>query len=100
MLTVSTNVLDFGTIKQTGPKWKGVVEVTNISNNQVKDVHTTASCGCTRPSLPSLFEPNQSHTMEVVFDPSGKSGNILKTITIMSAGQNPIQIKLKGVITK
>lgn len=92
---------NFGNIKQ-GESVTGEFKFTNIGNEPLIIKSAEGSCGCTVPVFPK--EPimkNQSATIKVTFNSTGKFGIQDKTVTITSnAVQNPMILHVKGIIEK
>ena len=58
---------------------------TNVSSEPVSITSAAASCGCTVPKLPAQpwkIEPSASGEIPVTMNVAGKSGAVLKTVTI------------------
>lgn len=73
-----------------------VFNVTNISAADVTINQVQTSCGCTtaKIQLPLKLEPNQSSEIPINMDLRGKSGTIMKTVTIHSdQGQKVLLVK-------
>lgn len=92
---------NFGTIKQ-GESVTYEFKFTNTGNEPLIISKAEGSCGCTVPVFPK--EPilkNQSSTIKVTFNSTGKFGIQDKTVTITSnAVQNPMILHVKGTIEK
>jgi hypothetical protein len=100
MIITNTTVLDMGTINQKDGKWTGKVTLTNQSDKAIHNIRATASCGCTKPILASTIEAMSSEEMIVGFNPEGRSGTQLKTLTVVVPGYDDIKIKLQGNVVK
>lgn len=60
---------------------------TNVSAQTVAISAASASCGCTVPKLPALpwkIEPGAGGEIPVVMNVAGKTGSILKTVTVIT----------------
>ena len=92
---------DFGTIEQ-GESTTHEFKFTNTGSEPLIISKAEGSCGCTVPIFPK--EPilkNQSATIKVTFNSTGKFGIQDKTVTITSnAKQNPMIIHIKGTVLK
>ena len=92
---------NFGTIKQ-GESVTYEFKFTNTGSEPLIISKAEGSCGCTVPIFPK--EPilkNQSSSIKVTFNSTGKFGIQDKTVTITSnAVQNPMIIHVKGTIEK
>lgn len=93
--------IDFGTIEQ-GESTTHEFKFTNTGSEPLIISKAEGSCGCTVPIFPK--EPimkNQTATIKVTFNSTGKSGIQDKTVTITSnAKQNPMIIHIKGTVLK
>ena len=92
---------DFGTIEQ-GESTTHEFKFTNTGSEPLIISKAEGSCGCTVPIFPK--EPimkNQTATIKVTFNSTGKFGIQDKTVTITSnAKQNPMIIHIKGTVLK
>ena len=93
--------IDFGTIEQ-GESTTHEFKFTNTGSEPLIISKAEGSCGCTVPIFPK--EPimkNQTATIKVTFNSTGKFGIQDKTVTITSnAKQNPKIIHIKGTVLK
>lgn len=77
-----TMVHDWGAISDEQPV-KFSFQFKNTSDRTVKIINTRTSCGCTVGSpTKQQLAPNEEAAVEVTFNPSGKKGLELKTITL------------------
>ncbi len=92
---------DFGTIEQ-GESTTHEFKFINTGSEPLIISKAEGSCGCTVPIFPK--EPilkNQTATIKVTFNSTGKFGIQDKTVTITSnAKQNPMIIHIKGTVLK
>jgi len=92
---------NFGTIEQ-GESVTHEFKFVNTGNEPLIISNAEGSCGCTVPIFPK--EPimkNQSATIKVTFNSTGKFGIQDKTVTLTSnAKQNPMIIHIKGTVEK
>lgn len=73
---------DFGTIK-AGEKVNYTYKFTNTGTGDLVISDAKASCGCTVPNYTKEpVKPGGSGEVSVVFDSTGKSGNVSKTVTL------------------
>ena len=90
---------DFGTIEQ-GESTTHEFKFINTGSEPLIISKAEGSCGCTVPIFPK--EPilkNQSATIKVTFNSTGKFGIQDYTVTISSnAKQNPMIIHIKGTV--
>ncbi|MCK6648701.1 MAG: DUF1573 domain-containing protein [Bacteroidia bacterium] len=75
---------DFGKITQ-GEKVSYSFVFKNTGNSDLVISNASASCGCTVPNYPKTpVKPGQESKIDVVFDSSGKSGLVSKTVTLVT----------------
>jgi len=85
---------DFGKIGKYEKVYHSFV-YTNTTNREIRIDSAIASCGCTEPKLKkTILLPGESSEMEVGFDPFGKKGHDVKTVTIFIEGEQPKVIKI------
>lgn len=73
---------DFGTILQ-GVKVEHTYKFTNTGTADLLITDAKASCGCTVPDYTKEpVAPGKSGEVHVVFDSTGKSGDVSKTVTL------------------
>ncbi|MGB0885059.1 MAG: DUF1573 domain-containing protein [Chitinophagales bacterium] len=92
---------DFGTIGDD-KNATTTFTITNTGNNPLIISSAKGSCGCTVPTYPKApIAPGESGTLEVSFDPKGKSGAQNKTVTII-ANTEPANtvLNIKSVVNK
>ena len=79
---------DFGTIPDN-QKVYTQFEFTNTGKEPLVIIGAEGSCGCTVPTWPrQSIAPGKTGSIEVAFDPNGKSGEQSKLVTI-TANTNP-----------
>ena len=91
---------DFGELQQDEKRTCKFI-LTNTGESPLYIRKTKTSCGCTAVKLSQpLLAPKSSMTIQIVFDPSGKSGYQNKTITMITNDpQKPETIlKIKGIV--
>jgi hypothetical protein len=93
---------DFGTINQ-GDKVEHVFKFKNIGKNDLYVMNAQASCGCTIPEwTKEPVKPGNNGEIKIKFDSTGKSGEVQKTVTLMTnteAGSELITFKV-NILTK
>jgi hypothetical protein len=89
---------DFGTISE-GERVEHTFKFTNTGKKDLIISSCTASCGCTIPNWPKEpIAPGESGEIKVEFNSAGKSGQVIKDITILSnieEGKSMLQIKVQ-----
>lgn len=87
---------DFGTIQQ-GQKVEHTFKYTNAGTADLIITNAKASCGCTVPDYTKEpVAPGKTGEVHVVFDSTGKSGEVTKTVTITlntEAGTEQVSFK-------
>ncbi|TAF44220.1 MAG: DUF1573 domain-containing protein [Sphingobacteriales bacterium] len=84
------DIFDFGQIT-VGDKVKHSFKFKNTGKIPLIITNASASCGCTLPNWPKTpVKPNQSATIDVVFNSAGKKGLQDKIITILANTQPEI----------
>jgi len=91
---------DFGTIGQ-GKKVQHTFSFTNTGQAPLVIESATATCGCTVPEWPKEpVMPGKTGAIKVEFDPTGKSGQTSKQITITANTEPQInQLTIRTNIT-
>ncbi|GAB2551071.1 DUF1573 domain-containing protein [Rufibacter soli] len=100
VMTFKETEFDFGTIKQD-KKVNHTFTFTNTGQAPLVIESATATCGCTVPEWPKEpIAPGKTGTIKVEFDPTGKSGQQSKQITITANTDPQInQLTIKTNIT-
>ncbi len=92
---------DFGTIKEADGKVTCKFEFTNTGSAPLVIVSATASCGCTKPIFEEQpIQPGKSSEIRVSYNPSGRSGEFNKNITVKTnaPGAKKVVLKISGVV--
>lgn len=94
-------VHDFGTITE-GEKVSYAFRFTNAGNADLLIRAAQGSCGCTVPEFPKdPVKPGSSGVINVTFDSSGKEGQQMKTVTLISNTiPNTFIISVKANVVK
>jgi hypothetical protein len=92
---------DFGIIPET-KKVHARFKFTNTGKEPLVIIAASGSCGCTVPIRPKEpIEPGKSNSIEVAFDPNGKSGEQTKMITITTNSEQTTTIlTIKAIVEK
>lgn len=99
-ISFNNEVYDFGEVEK-GQKVQYNFEFKNSGDAELVISEVKPSCGCTTAEMAKKnFAPGESGTIPITFDSTRFSGNIQKTVTVVSNDStNPRkQIKLKGRI--
>lgn len=99
-LAVERGTFNFGTVAQ-GKKVQHTFKIKNSGDAPLHINKVEVSCGCTaaKPSA-SLIPPGKSAEIEVTFDSSAFSGEVLKTVTLTTnAGRTPnYTLSMQGIV--
>lgn len=83
---------DFGTIKQ-GDKVEHIFKFTNTGKNVLTVIEVRPSCGCTAPEWTKTpVKKGQSGEIKIIFNSSGKSGQVQKTVALLTNTMNGNEI--------
>jgi len=93
-------VFDFGTINEADGKVSHIFEFKNVGGMPLVVLNAKATCGCTVPEWTKTpVEQGKSGTIEVKFNPSRRSGNFEKTITLTTNAKGTFsRVYIKGNI--
>ncbi len=87
-ITWAATTRDFGVISDT-QTYETSFSFTNTGTGKLVISNVKPGCGCTTPTLDrNEFMPGETATIDVVFDPSKKSGMQNKPITVTSNARN------------
>ena len=76
---------DFGQVLESGPKVSWGYRVVNRGQAALRVSGVKASCGCSSVSVGRRgLAPGEETVIEVTFDPKGLSGNVHKTLEVLS----------------
>lgn len=94
-------VYDFGTIKEKGGPVSHVFNFQNTGTEPLIIISAQASCGCTRPEFPKKpVAPGKKEHIKVTYNPDGRPGEFVKTITVRTnakdRSQRKFTLKIKG----
>lgn len=91
---------DFGRFPEKNGPVSTVFTFTNKGNTPLVVNQVIASCGCTSPEWTKApVEPGKSGELKVTYNPAGRPGTFVKTITVLSnASNNRIELRIKGEV--
>jgi Protein of unknown function (DUF1573) len=93
---------DFGSVKD-GEEVTHIFKFKNTGETELILIDVKAKCGCTVPQTwpTQPIAPGGTGEITIVFDSSGKVGNVRKTVTV-EANTNPTTsvLTLAGVVTE
>jgi len=89
---------DFGKINEDDGKVTFEFEFSNVGNSPLVVSRVQASCGCTTPSwTKEPIEPGKKGTINVTYNPLGRPGAFMKTITVYNnSTEEQITLVIKG----
>lgn len=92
---------DFGTIAEEDGPASHVFIVKNTGNAPLVITRVTASCGCTMPEwTESPIEAGKTGDVKITYDPTGRPGPFVKTVSIYSNGKKgAYMLAIKGNVT-
>lgn len=90
---------DFGTVVQ-GEKVAHTFKFTNTGGSNLVISNASATCGCTVPTWSKKpVKPGDQGSVEVVFNSSGRTGSVSKTVNILANTQpNTVQLEVTAEI--
>jgi len=93
-ITFAKRSHDFGVITDAND-YTTTFSFTNTGSGTLVISEVKSTCGCTVPTLAkTVYAPGESATISVTFDPSGKSGLLNKSISVISNAQPQSVTKL------
>lgn len=88
VISVEESAYDFGVIKEANGKVSHTFTVENTGDMPLVITRVIASCGCTTPQWPKQpIPPKEKAEIKVTFDPAGRPGEFVKTISVYSNGK-------------
>ncbi len=88
VISVEESSFDFGVIKEANGKVSHTFTVENSGDMPLVITRVIASCGCTTTEWPKQpIPPKQKADIKVTFDPAGRPGEFVKTISVYSNGK-------------
>lgn len=100
IMTLPTEVWDFGNIREKKGPVSHEFEFTNTGNGNLVIINATAQCGCTRPEFPkSPVAPGKKNKITVTYNPLGRPGAFEKTVTLTTNGKpKKVRLKIRGTV--
>jgi len=101
IITFEKSTHDFSKIKEQDGNASYSFTFKNTGNAPLVINRVQASCGCTTPTwTKEPILPGKSGTITAVYNPLGRPGPFVKTISVLSnAGQNATTLTIKGDVT-
>lgn len=97
----ATTTIDMGTISENGGAKSVQFQFTNIGDGNLVIVGASAQCGCTRPEYSEApVAPGKKGSVKVTYNPKGRPGSFVKTVTVRFAGarKGKIILRIKGTV--
>lgn len=94
-----TTTVDMGEISENGGPRTATFTFTNTGDGNVVITKATAQCGCTSPKYSEEpVAPGKKGTVQVTYNPKGRPGSFVKTVTLTLAGarKSKMILKIKG----
>lgn len=92
--------LDFGNVWDH-EKPEAVIRFTNTGTQTLKILDIRSTCGCTVPDLEKKeYEPGETGEMNVIFNPTGRSGPQTKVVTVTTDSRRTptVRINVKSYV--
>ena len=99
-ITATETEFDFGTIKEVDGPVSHTFTIKNTGTAPLVLTRVVASCGCTKPEFETApIAPGKSTTIKVTYNPAGRPGQFVKTISVYSNGKDGSYIlRIKGIV--
>ena len=94
-------VIDLGNIAADGGKVTFEYPFVNKGSSPLVILSVSnGGCGCTKPSFPKApVKPGASGKVSITFDPSGRRGELNRTIKVRTNGKpGTVQLRFKGTV--
>jgi len=100
VINFETKSHDFGKINEDDGKVTFEFDFSNVGNSPLVVSRVQASCGCTTPSwTKEPIEPGKKGTIDVTYNPSGRPGVFMKTITVYNnSTEEQVTLVIKGEV--
>jgi len=92
--TFDTTAHDFGKIPDSQPVSFDFM-FKNTTDKVVNIQNATGSCGCTVPSFEKVIQPGASSKITTTFNPAGRNGHEVKTVTLYLDNPTTPQLQLQ-----
>lgn len=82
---VGGSTYDWGEVKSSESPLKTKMTFKNVGNETLKITQVKPGCGCTTAPLDkNVLQPNETATLDVTLDVKNRSGNVTKTIRVVT----------------
>ena len=101
-ISATETVFDFGKITESEGKVTHTFQIKNTGNAPLVITRVIASCGCTTPKwTKEPIAAKKSAKIEVTYDPAGRPGPFLKSISVYSNGKSgSFVLRIKGDVVE
>ncbi len=100
VISAKETIFDFGTIKEIDGKVTHAFVIENTGDGPLVITRVIASCGCTTPEwTKEPIAPGKTGDVNITYNPAGRPGPFVKTISIYSNGKKGSYIlTIKGKV--
>ena len=100
VISAKETIFDFGNIKEGAGKVVHTFVIENTGNGPLVMTRVIASCGCTTPEwTKEPIAPGKTGDVNITYNPAGRPGPFVKTISIYSNGKKGSYIlTIKGKV--
>ncbi len=100
VISAKETIFDFGTIKEVDGKVTHAFVIENTGDGPLVMTRVIASCGCTTPEwTKEPIAPGKTGDVNITYNPAGRPGPFVKTISIYSNGKKGSYIlTIKGKV--
>lgn len=100
VISTKETTYDFGTIKEADGKVAHTFVIENSGDGPLVMTRVIASCGCTTPEwTKEPIAPGKTGNVKITYNPAGRPGAFVKTISIYSNGKKGSYIlTIKGKV--
>ncbi len=100
VISAKETIFDFGTIKEGDGKVTHAFVIENTGDGPLVMTRVIASCGCTTPEwTKEPIAPGKTGDVNITYNPAGRPGPFVKTISIYSNGKKGSYIlTIKGKV--
>ncbi len=100
VISAKETIFDFGTIKEVDGKVTHAFVIENTGDGPLVITRVIASCGCTTPEwTKEPIAPGKTGDVNITYNPAGRPGPFVKTISIYSNGKKGSYIlTIKGKV--
>ena len=99
-ISATETEFDFGEIKEVNGPVTHIFTIKNTGKAPLVITRVAASCGCTKPEFETEpIAPGKTGKIKVTYNPAGRPGQFVKTISVYSNGkEGAFILRIKGVV--